>query len=219
MHLLLDVSRYFPAGCAIIAAIIGSIRQKEFDTASRIYWYYTCAGAIAEVVARMAAIEFGNNMAVYAVYSPIELLLICLYFNFSIPTLRRTGIGWYLAILGIVVSVLNAVFFQPLTEFNSNFLYFEGIVIIGLSLYSFYHLVRSSDDLRLAKLRHFWFPFIQCAFWTITFLNWGLYEYFNAHAQRFVVAINIFIGMISGVTYLCIALVFWQYPKLKPTDE
>ncbi|MEO6831234.1 MAG: hypothetical protein ABI378_03185, partial [Chitinophagaceae bacterium] len=174
---------------------------------------------IAEVVARMAAIRFGNNMPVYALYSPIELLLICLYFNFSIPTLQRRGIGWYLAILGILVSVLNAVFFQPLTTFNSNFLYFEGVVIIGLSLYSFYFLVRSSDDLQLTKLRHFWFSFIQCSFWTITFINWGLYEYFIVHVQRFVPAINIFISVISGVAYLCIALVFWQYPKLKSTDE
>ena len=203
---------------ALTAAISGFQKRRYFDYSTTLLWLYTCAAFIVEFTAIVAIIQFGNNMPLYGIYSLIEFGLLTAYFNYSVDVLRVKNVGLIIGFIGILFGVANIIFFQPLTVFNSYFLYFEGTVVICLSFVSFFRLFFLSDDLQLIRLRHFWFSFILCSFWTTTFLFWGLYDYLYKNKNEWAGLVNSTVNVISCVTYFAFATVFWRYPKLKQTD-
>ena len=215
----LSLTKFLPTIAAFIASAIGWRRVQHFDKASKIFWWYTCAGFLVEATARYAAVVYGNNMPVYGIYSLFAFGLTAAYFNYSVDVLRVRNIGLYIGAFGVALGILNSIFIQPLNVLSSYFLYFEGIVILGLALFSFFRMMLISDGMQLYKLRHFWFPVILCFFWSITFFNWGLYGYFNANEKGWMWLINLSIIAVSSTTYLAIAVVFWNYPKLKAAGD
>lgn len=204
---------------AFTSAIAGFKRRRQFDRSTRFLWLYTCAAFTVELSAIFAIVLFGQNMPLYGIYSLIEFGLLALYFNYSIDILKSHNIGLIIGGLGIILGILNIIFKQPLNKFNSYFLYLEGTVVICLSFLSFLRIFYLSDDLRLVRLRHFWFSFILCSFWTTTFLFWGLFDYFYKSGSKWSWLIDSSVNIISCLTYLAFAIVFWRYPKLKATNE
>lgn len=212
VHIILN---YIAIAILLLAAAIGGLRYKQLDGAARIIFYVVCLGFLAEVAARAVAVWTGNNMAVYNIYSLAEYCLMCAYFHCSLPQLRRRGAGLIIAGAGLGLGILNTIFLQPITTLNSYFLYFEGIVVIGLSLFSFFCRLLVSDGQHLYRFMHFWLPVIFCAYWAITFFNWGLYSYFLVAQKEWLNVINNFIVVVSILCDLAIALVFWRLPKFQ----
>lgn len=210
---------FLPISCALIAIVAGAHRFRDFDLPSKILWLKTCAGFLADGIAMLAAIRYGNNMPVYSIYSLIDFVLTAAYFNYTVDVLRRTHIGMYVGGIGVVCWLLNTIFLQPLGTLSSYYMYFQGIVAIGLSFFYFFRLLLSSEDLRLGRLRHFWFSVLICLFWTITFFNWGLYNYFLVNERQWMWLINRSILAVSSINYLAIATIFLLYRRLKPNNE
>lgn len=131
----------------------------------------------------------------------------------------RWNLGLYLGGIGIVLGVLNLLFLQSLNTLNYYFLFFEGLVVIAMSLFAFFRLLLKHDSLNLYKYHHFWFVCILVFFWSITFLNWGLYDYINVRLQYAAWKINLALMMVSAITYSCFGSVFLLYPKMQRGDE
>jgi hypothetical protein len=130
---------------------------------------------ISETISFYAARRWHNSLPVSHVYSPLEFLLLSLYFNYSIEYFRKRNLGLIIGLAGIPVSVLNTLLFQPLLTINSNFLLFEGTVVIIYCLILFGSLLKEDH----MPYRHvsFWMAMFNLILWSSTFTGWGMYEF------------------------------------------
>jgi len=197
------------------ASICGIYRYRRLDKAAKIFSVFICLACIAETTSLIAARVWHNSMPVIAIYSLIEFAMISVYFNYSIDAFRKKNLGIYFAIGGIVLGILDILFLQPLNVFNSYYLFFEGIGIISMSLFSFFRLLLKEEYLVLYKYPHFWFAAILSFFWSVTFLNWGLRDYIYIHHAQSSKMLDVGIYIINILFYAMFACVFILYPKMK----
>jgi hypothetical protein len=203
----------------VFACICSLYRFKKIDAAARILSALMCCALINECAAYYLARQYHNNLPLYAFYCFLEYGLLCLYFNRIIDVFVKRGIGVYIAIGGISLGILNLVFIQNINTLNSYFLFFEDLSVIALSLFTFFRLLLKHDSLHLYRYPHFWFITILTFFWSITFLNWGLYDYFNLELRQEAWKINFGILLVGIVTYSGFGLVFLLYPKMRNKYE
>lgn len=206
------LSLFFASCCSIY-------RFNKIDAASKVLAVLICSAFINESLASYLAKKYHNNLPLYSIYCLIEFGLVCLYFNKVIDIFIKRNIGIYIGVAGIVLGIINLIFVQHLNSINSYFLLFEGLSIIGMSLFAFFRLLLKYDSLNLYKYHHFWFISILVFFWSITFLSWGLYDYINQQFFRLALNINIALAIVSIITYSCFGCVFLLYPKMRRVHE
>ncbi len=209
------INTYFTV--LIGAVIIGSINYKNIDTPLRITLFYLIVTALAETVAFYCAKELKNNLLVYHIYNPIQLAILSLFYNSIIHTFKRYRVGYSIAIAGLVLSIINALFFQnPLSSLNTYFLVAESIIIVGLSLYYFYYYLHLDYITSKSVRSHFVISCILLIFWSFTFFYWlaGLSIRITLSDQG--AWMKFMIMGISIITYTGFGLVFLFYRKLQP---
>lgn len=151
-------------------------------------------------------------MFVFHIWSPIELFLICLYFNEQIKYLKRFYIGYLIGGLGAVLAIINLLYIQPITTINSVFLLYEGFSVIALCLYSFYVLVYNEDD--IINNPHFWFTTILLVYWSSVYVYWGMFPFFLTTLRDYSSIITFTLRVITILSYFGFALVFLNYKKM-----
>lgn len=214
-----QVAYYIYFVSLLFACICGVYRFKKTDTASKVLCVLICCAFINEGTAYYLAKKYHNNLLLYAIYSFVEFGMLSLYFNNVIDVFIKRNMGIYIGAGGIILGVVNLVFIQGPSSINSYFLLFEGLSIIGMSLFAFFRLLLKYDSLNLYKYHHFWFISILVFFWSITFLNWGLYYYINMELKQSAWKINAALAIISAITYCCFGCVFLMYPKMQKGNE
>ena len=213
------IMQYVLFGSIIFSCVSGLYRFKRLDTASRILSVLISLGLVTEILAAYSAKEFHNNLPIYIVYSLIEYSLFCLYFNTIIHAFSEKKIGLYFGVLGLLFWIIDITFIEHFNHVNSNFLFFEGLTIIGLSLFSILQWIRDEDFLDMHRYSHFWFICIFIFFWTLTYLSWGLNYYSNKNSQQIAVIINIVLEFVNITAYTGFGCVFILYPKMKKRYE
>ncbi len=203
----------------LFASVCSISRFKKTDKASRILSILISCAFINESAAYLLAKIYHNNLALYNIYSLVEFGLLSLYFNYMIDVFIKKNIGFYVGIAGILMGILDLIFLQHLDSFNSYFLLFEALSVIGMSLFAFFRLLLKHDSLTLYKYPHFWFISILLFFWSITFLCWGLYDYINQTLRQSALNINTALAIVGIVTYVGLGCVFLLYPKMKNINE
>lgn len=203
----------------VTSLLLGLYRFKSMDKASKVFVVLLSITVLCELSAYYGSVKYHNNMPIYAIYSIVEFFMISIYFNQVIDVFRKQNIGYYIAMAGVILGVFNLIFFQGIYTLNSYFLIFEGICIIGMSLFSFFRLLLVNDQLKLYRYPHFWFATILAFFWSVTFLNWTLYDYLLIHFNSITWIVNLSIVIVNLVTYSAISCVFILYPKMQKTYE
>ena len=196
------------------ATIAGLIHYKKMDKPTRIMVWYVTITLISESIATYAAFVFKNNLPVFHVYNVVQFLLLSLYFNYSVDK-QRIAKGWIIGLSGIILSVVNSVYFQhPTKELNTNFVIVESFLIIGMSLFSFYRLL-ASDVIYIHLSPKFWFSAILLVFWSFTFFYWlvGVIIYKSLPNMAF--WLDTMIWFINIICYSAFAAVFLSYNKMK----
>lgn len=158
-------------------------------------------------------------MAVYGIYSPIELLLLGAYFNYSIQVFRANSIGLIIGSIGLAVGVANAIFLQPLNGSNNYFLFFEGMVTISIVLFAFARIMIEEAEQSLSRNPHFWIGIALVFYWSITFCNWGLYEYLYAKHPKSGWIVGLSLEITNLITYVVFIVVYLLYPKWVAVNE
>ncbi|WP_123985167.1 hypothetical protein [Taibaiella soli] len=200
----------------LLASVIGGYRYKQFDKPTKFFYFFICAACLTEIIGYISSMKWKGNMPIYSIYSLLEFGVLSLYFNFSIDSFKARNIGIYIAIGGILLGILNIIFLQPLNSYNSYYLFFEAIGIITMCLFSFFRMLLREEGLVLYTYPHFWFAAVLAFFWSITFLNWGLYDYFYDHEKAKAWIVSISNISVNILTYATITGIFFLYPKMKP---
>ncbi|HEY1032783.1 MAG TPA: hypothetical protein VGD89_13480 [Flavipsychrobacter sp.] len=203
-------------GYAVICALF---KYKQFDKPTRVLAWLMLITLINERVADYYAHNGGNNFISYGVFNPIQLLIIALYFNYSIPFFKSNKIGIYIGIAGCILGFINYYVVQSPAKMNTYFLLAESIIVVAMSLIAFYNMLQSDNDMRLRNNPHFWFTAIFLFFWTATFLFWGLYDFLIEQIKVNAGLLHLSLILINVITYIGFGTVFLLYPKMKTANE
>jgi hypothetical protein len=197
------------------AALAGSIRWSLLQWPDRfllILLFFTLGEEILNTALSGSQIK---NLNTFLVYSPLELFLFALYFNYSVPQLRAGHAGIWVGVAGIVAGVLIPL----LTNVDDSFSYylvFENTMIILMCLLSFYHILMREDH-SPTPMAHFWIVMCILLYHSVNLTGWGLYSILdktNRPLRDVIKAIREYSNMLF---YAGLALVFLRYPKLIPS--
>jgi hypothetical protein len=200
-----------------MAAIAGVFRFRQLAYTDKIIALLIFLTLVNELLAFFAMRHYKNNLIVYHIYSPIELLMVSLYFDGSVRILRKTRIALLIGILGIPASIINAVYFQhPATVTNSYFLLFEAVMIIIYSLLSFHQILLEADHL-LFRFAQFWITAGLLVYWSVTFTGWGIFALLYNQDSAVIPMFNKLLYIANYLLYGSMAVVFLWYKKLLPS--
>lgn len=203
---------------ALLFALLAGLRRfSKLDYAAKLLCILMIITLLDEVCSFYASREYKNNIPVYNVFSVIEFILVSLYFNYSIDVFKKRGIGIYAAIGGCLLGALD-IYYQTINHLDSYFLFFDGIGVITMALYSIARMAEKYDDLDFKRYPHFWISMLLTFFWVLTFLTFGLCDYL--HDQEAEKWINIRIQLPANIiTYAGMAIVFNLFPKMSTNNE
>ena len=200
------------------AAIATVYRWRLLSIADRWIAILMVATSVQELAAAYLALYYHNNFATFHIYTPIEIGIICMYFDRSIRFRKPYVIGGIIAGISALVSIYNSVELQPLDMMNTYFILYEGCLIIIFCLLSFYKLL-IRDDIVPGRMTHFWLTICFLFYWTLTYANLGL---FARVPEDQVTLRAIFIWTLyfaNLLFYLGIITVFVRYKKLIPSGD
>ncbi len=199
-------SRYYIYLSVLLLAILGGIRKLNHkDSSYKILIGLLCLTFISELTSYWAAIKIQNNMFVYHFFAPLQLIILGKYFD-SINHNKKQKIGFIIGIIGAIIAVVNTIYFQPLKILNSNFLLFEGLVIMGLSLYTFQGIL-TNEKIDIYKYGHFWMIVIFIFFWSITYTWWALYTVLQEKERFLLLNVTQVLWAVNIITYSAIGFV------------
>lgn len=197
----------------LFGTIIGVLRFKHFDTAAKVMCLLIGLTFIAEILAFWSAWKYRTNLVIYSTFNIVDFFLTAVYFNYRIKSFTRQHIGFLIGIFGVAIGVGNMVFLQAVNSLNSYFLFFEGITIISMAFYSFAGLISERDSLEYKLDPHFWIAIALVFYWSITFLIWGLYDYYVWANPSYSSILNILILAVNIISYLIFGIIFLLFPK------
>jgi hypothetical protein len=200
--------------CTIIA---GFFRFRQLTVADKIIILLVGLSGLAELLAYIAMKRWHNNLLVYHLYSPFELLLISLYFHRTVAALKRTKFALFAALIAIPTAILNALYFQdPATTPNSYFVLLEGTFIIIFALLSFFQILMHEERLPIHSAQ-FWITSSLIVFWSLTYMGWGIYTVLNKPSSPLSDFFQQLLIIACYLQYFGIACTFTLYKKLVPS--
>lgn len=204
-----------------IVACYAIFRFKKLDNATRVICFLIWLGLITESAGYYSAKNHGTNYPVFNVAFYLEFVLMAIYYNYSIPVLKKRNLGIHFALAGVMLGILNTLFLQPLyTTINSNLLFLECLMVLCLSLFSIYKMLTlDRDDFHLHHKVHFWLPCILLFYQSAALSSWGLYDKLGDSEQEKAATLDVIVLTINIITYLSYGLVLFYYPKLKLVDH
>jgi len=198
-----------------IVAVIALARYKVLDQASKVFCLLIVITSFTECIALYCSHFLHNNTQVYAIFNILQMVLTCLYFNYSIDVFYKWNLGYHFAALSIIAGVLNLIYLQPINTFSSYYLVFECLGVISMSLFSFFRLLLMHEQLRIKYYFHFWLPTCLIFFWSVTFFCWSLHDYLDHSGITNSWLLYLVIITTDILTYSSIGFLFLYYPKMK----
>jgi hypothetical protein len=201
-----------------ILTIATLFRWRLLSIADRWIAVLILATLTQEFAAAYLALYYSKNLWTFHVYTPIEVGIICMYFDRSMRFRKPYLYGGIIAAFSILLSGLNTWKLQPINTFNSYFLLYEGCLVIVFCLLSFYKLL-IRDDVIPVRMAHFWLTICFLLYWSLTFANLGLFA--RVPPEKAFLR-NIFIWTLycaNLLFYFGIITVFARYKKLIPSGD
>jgi hypothetical protein len=195
------------------SVMAGIKNRNRLNSAGKLILILIAFLLVSELLAEVLGRNRKNNMVVYHIACPIELLLVCSYFRrIIIRDVAKKATVW-LGLVGVVLSMTNTILLQPLDTINSNFLLFESCVIIGLSIFAFYEMMVREDYDTYQKV-HFWFTSILIFLWSGVFFYWGIYTILIANLRAHFFNLTYLFWVVNLFAYTGFAVIFLLYKKL-----
>lgn len=200
---------------ATLPCVMGLLRLRSLDLPSKIFLSLMVVGLATEILAAIAAKNLGNNMPVYNISNLVQVILICLYYNYAIAVFRKFRIGWYLGVFSVLVGLLNIAFLQPLDKHNTYYGGFQMILVVLLTMALIQNELQAAIyTYRIRWSVHFWFSFLLTNLAILGVFNFSLYDFLVKKLGNDMDAVNGIMVGISALFNTAFATVFFLYPKM-----
>jgi hypothetical protein len=133
---------------------------------------------ISEITAQFCAVKFRNNMPVYHLFSPLQLLLLGLFFFNNLEHGAARSALPKIIIAAIAFSIINAVFIQGINAYPSYFFNIESLIVILYSSILFIQYLERPSEENIFKNPVFIADIAILWFYIFSFLYFLVYDYF-----------------------------------------
>ncbi|MBI9034333.1 MAG: hypothetical protein JEZ03_07670 [Bacteroidales bacterium] len=179
----------------IIAAILGLLQVGKSDTATRVLVGYLILTLIVEVIAKVLILNGKQNLPLLHLYTLFEFMLFSIFYV-HILNIKRTIKKYVFPFLGIVsvLIVINSLFLQSVTEFNTNAKVFVGIIICLYSIVYFQQQlsVRGNKSLNLINSG----VLIYFSGSLMVFITGGVINYLSMESAYLIWGLNLILSII-----------------------
>lgn len=201
----------------LFASIMSLIWLKKLDKASKYISGLLCLTFATEALSLWAAYAFQQNNPIYNISNIISYILFCSYFNNIFRSSSMKSVMLTFGLVGVVLAITNIIFIQGLYILNTNFLAFESITIVWMSLYYYYDFLKSDTYLKKLPI-HFWITSLILIFWSFALFHWlvGIYI-MHLKSPSSDLPYNILL-IVNMLTYLSFGILFFNYRKMSKVD-
>lgn len=154
-------------------------RYRYIDRPLKIFLGLLVSSFLSELAGIYSEYLYNNKAPVYHIFSILELFLICTYYIYCIKNNSQLPLVLSAFLMSILLGLGNLVFFQKFTEYNTNMLMIECVIIIGMSLFSLFKIVQKEDVISIVTYPHFHITIAMLLLWTSTFFFWAFLNYFK----------------------------------------
>lgn len=152
MELLKGISPFF----VVLPLIIGHFRFRSLNLGQSLLLLAIEVGVLAEILMTIFARTFHNNMPVVHSYTVIEFCLLVSVFYFGKPGLFPRKVYQGLIAGFLLLATGNIFIHQDIWEGNSLVRSIEGFLLIAISLYYFFDLLKNLDAPHPERTSMFW---------------------------------------------------------------
>ena len=197
-----------------VNVLVGCLTFSWHSNIQRMLFVLIIVTGISESISKILWYQKLNNLPVFHFFAVIEFAVFLLIYEKAYGAKVSNANPFRLGIYAMVVfALLNAIFFQQLTEFNSNVITVSAATMTILSLLYFYKLLKEVSHVSLESQPIFW-------------INVGVLIYFSS-SLVFFLASNSLAGKsldIRGIVwgthaifnvfhYIAFSIALWVKPK------
>lgn len=193
------------------AVVAGIYNWKWLDKAAKIFVALLSLTLANEISSIINAYATGNNMPLYHVFAVVQFTFVAAYF-LELHKIYTVGRLLTTTVVTGGIALLNIIYFQPITGLNSNFLMFESIVIIILSIVSLYRITDNEQIESPGRNIHFRIWSFLLILWSATFFWWALYPYIKQNEELFAAA-NYIRVLLNVIVYTGTGMALLKLPK------
>lgn len=209
---LIIVLAHFPI---LITGIYALYRYKSFSYELKAFAWFIFFSTIIQLTSLSLWFKSINNMPLLHLYVSIGFVFLIQFYGSVLKGYINRKILWGIAIVFVLISLVNTLFFQNIYTFNSNALTLESVLIVIFSLFTFNLLLNQTVKEQKHQL--------------LTSLNWingGLFLYYSSCILLFyfgeviIAAFSvkefrytwILHSFFSTVMYTCFIIAIWKRP-------
>jgi hypothetical protein len=160
----------------LISTIIGVVNFKKLTTPFRLLSILLAYTLIHECAVRIGASYKISLNVVYQIYILVAFSLYALIYYFSLIKPLRKSVALVISVIILALGTVNIL--TSIDNFPSIAISFCSCMIIFLSLLQLNELLYSDPEKKLIHKPLFWMNTAIMVYWSINFLQLGLYSYF-----------------------------------------
>lgn len=158
----------------LVTAVIALISIRSKDKCTRIFSLFLLFSALIQITALIFWLLHLNNMPLLHLYVPGGFILLSLFYATILKNLINTRIITAITIVFVLYSIINSIFIQKVSTFNSYALSIESVLLIILSIFTFLvFLNQKKDSLSAQEITG------------LTWINSGIFLYYTADLLLF----------------------------------
>lgn len=183
--------------------VTGVFRFNRLSMFQKLVWALTCVTCISDSVTFVLRKNSVNNLWVYHVFVPVLLLIMTLAYQQTLASKWHKPL-LYTGVLALLFSLINSIWIQPFTEFNSYAIVCAGVLFITFSILFFYQLLAEASVEKLGLLPEFWFNAGVLLHYSGTLILFLFVNYFLKSASDLLIlswGLNIFFTCLLSLSY------------------
>jgi hypothetical protein len=151
-----------------VAALIAAFNYNRIDRKLNSLKIYVFFAAFMQLLQLVLWFKQVNNLFLLHFFVPIEFALLAYFYQSILQPLINRKIIWFIIVLFSVFSIINSLFFQKITTFNSYALTVENILLTTMSIVTFIILLNRRVGLSKTTIGP-----------AITWINYGIFINFS----------------------------------------
>ena len=200
-----------------ISILVGLYRFSLASTSIKIVVILLIITVISEGITRYMSKLGMNRNPIYHFYSIISFFVTAMYFVRIFKLKKEAGYIALLTIILPVIGLINCMFLQPITVFNSNILILKSLTIIALSLYSLFRILLDDSIHDVYTYCHFWLSGLFLLLYSGSFFFWAT---FNVLKQsNYLWRIQYVQAVYNALIYAGLGTILYLYPRIKTNER
>lgn len=121
----------------LAAALVAGWQYKKLQPAGKAFAWFVIYSCLIQSIALGFWFMVRNNMPLLHLYVPTEFILLAIFYGRLLSGYINDMIIRLTAVVFVLFSLVNSIFFQPINTFNSIALTTEAILLVILSIFTF----------------------------------------------------------------------------------